>query len=521
MSLAKQYGADWIWIVNVGHFKGYELPMEFFLNFGWNTERWTAANLDDFTRQWAAREFGDKFANDIASLVSQYTKYNGRRKPELVDATTYSLVNYGEFERVVDDFNVLAAQAEKISDHLPESKRAAFYELVLFPIRASAQLNEMYLAAAKNALYAAQGRASANGFAMQTRALFAAETNLMDYFNREFLNGKWDHFMDQSVIGYTSWRDPAENNLGAIRLREIEVPDAAALGVAAEGAESAATNGEISLPTFDPFNRQQRHYLDIFNRGSTGFDFAATANVPWLGLSQKSGTIDREKRLWVSVDWDKAPNGKSEGMIRISGAGSDISVKVEAFNPAAPARDSVQGFVEGEGFVSIEPEHFTAETEAGENRWVRIPDYGRTLSGMRATGPVDAPAATPGKDSPSLEYKMYLFDTNLAQVSVITSPVLNFMPGRGIRYGVSFDDELPQTVTLVPEKYSAQNGNQDWENSVKNNARTGKSVHAIASPGWHTLKIWMVDPGVVLQKIVVDCGGARPSYLGPPESFHQ
>jgi hypothetical protein len=28
MSLAKQYGADRVWIVNVGHFKGYELPTE-------------------------------------------------------------------------------------------------------------------------------------------------------------------------------------------------------------------------------------------------------------------------------------------------------------------------------------------------------------------------------------------------------------------------------------------------------------------------------------------------------------
>ena len=44
MSLAKQYGADRIWIVNVGHFKGYELPTEFFLSLGWNTAQWRGDN---------------------------------------------------------------------------------------------------------------------------------------------------------------------------------------------------------------------------------------------------------------------------------------------------------------------------------------------------------------------------------------------------------------------------------------------------------------------------------------------
>jgi hypothetical protein len=39
-------------------------------------------------------------------------------------------------------------------------------------------------------------------------------------------------------------------------------------------------------------------------------------------------------------------------------------------------------------------------------------------------------------------------------------------------------------------------------------------------PGPHILKFWMIDPGVVLERIVVDFGGTRPSYLGPPERVH-
>jgi hypothetical protein len=52
------------------------------------------------------------------------------------------------------------------------------------------------------------------------------------------------------------------------------------------------------------------------------------------------------------------------------------------------------------------------------------------------------------------------------------------------------------------------------------NARHTHSVHTLAGSGYHTLKFWMVDPGVVLQKLVVNEGGVRPSYLGPPESYH-
>ena len=88
-----------------------------------------------------------------------------------------------------------------------------------------------------------------------------------------------------------------------------------------------------------------------------------------------------------------------------------------------------------------------------------------------------------------------------------------------MRLAVSFDDEAPQVLTVVPKGYFVDNGNRDWEEAVKDSVRKIKSRHAISQPGYHTFKVWMVDPGVVLQKIVVDTGGVRPSYLGPPESY--
>ena len=93
------------------------------------------------------------------------------------------------------------------------------------------------------------------------------------------------------------------------------------------------------------------------------------------------------------MDWDKAPKNSATGTIKLSGAGGQVTVNVNAFNPVEVTRHSLQGFVEGDGYVSIEPEHYSKETDAGENRWIRIEDYGRTLSGMRTTGPANAPAA--------------------------------------------------------------------------------------------------------------------------------
>jgi Gylcosyl hydrolase family 115 C-terminal domain len=76
-------------------------------------------------------------------------------------------------------------------------------------------------------------------------------------------------------------------------------------------------------------------------------------------------------------------------------------------------------------------------------------------------------------------------------------------------------------VTVVPADFTSVSGNRDWEKSVENNCHHLKSTHIITTVGYHTLKVWMVDPAVALEKIVVNTGGVKPSYLGPPESFYR
>jgi hypothetical protein len=533
MRLAKQYGADRIWIVNVGHFKAYSFPMEYFLSLAWDTTRWTEENTAEFTRLWAAREFGEADAADIAGIMTAWTRFNGRRKPELLDATTYSLVNYREADRVTADYDAVVKRAEAVYGRLPASKRDAFYELVLFPAKASANLNALYVAAARNALYASQGRASTNAWGEKTKALFKTDTDLMADFNTSFAGGKWDHFMDQPHIGYTTWRDPPANNMEAIHLVELAAPAEAGLGVAIDGSASAwpapagAAGVRPALPRFDSLNRQVS-YIDVFNRGRAPLAFTATPSGPWIVISRPSGTVDDETRIDVSIDWARAPAGDADGAVTVRGAGREVVVALSARRPAGITRETLEGFAEGAGCVSIEAEHYSRKVAAGDRRWARVENYGHTLSAMRSVAPASvegdaAPGAPPGADAARLEYRMYLFTPGPITAALRLGPGLNFAPDRGVRLAVSFDDEPPQVVTAVPQGYNAQNGNRDWEQTVRDNGRLVTTTHTIATPGYHTLKIWMIDPAVVLEKIVVNTSAAPAgkSYLGPEESFHR
>lgn len=545
MNLAYQHEANRIWIVNVGDIKPMEFPIEFFLTFAWDPNRWPADRLAEYTRLWAEREFGPEHAGEIAEIIAAYTKYNGRRKPELLEPTTYSLTNYLEAENMLTDYQRLKQRAEQLYELMPAQKRDAFFQLVLYPVKACAVLNELYVTAGKNRMYAVQGRTSTNDFASHARELFREDERLSRYYNETLAGGKWNHLMDQTHMGYTYWNQPVRNAMPGIQ--EIQAPAQSELGVAIEGSESTWPDNprEAVLPPMNVYEQQPR-YVELFNRGEAHLTFAAEVNEPWLELSDNpprewggsggafgtthisasmaplaqndgnrlSGTITDEKRIWVNVRWSEIPADVNRGSITIRGPGDrKIVVTVTIMNPSFPKRDSVEGFVETNGFVSMEAEHFTRAVEARGMHWQKIPDFGRTLSGM-TTFPVTASSLNPSSNGMRLEYQMYLFHDGAISVDAYLAPTQKFLPGDGFRYAISFDNETPQVVNI-----HASYAQADWERSVKDSVRVLKSKHTLTKPGYHTLKFWVIDPGLVLEKLVVDTGGVRQSYLGPPESF--
>src|SRR5437763_9425577 len=138
--------------------------------------------------------------------------------------------------------------------------------------------------------------------------------------------------------------------------------------------------------------------------------------------------IDKEQRVAVSVDWSHAPVGGGERHVPITFTGlngSRLVVQASVNNRATPNRDSIIGFVEGPGYVSMEAEHFTKAVSTAGIGWQHIPDFGRTLSGMTMT-PVTARPQTPGGAAPHLEYRVFLFDSGAVKVRAFFAPTFNF-----------------------------------------------------------------------------------------------
>ncbi|MBK8635709.1 MAG: glycosyl hydrolase 115 family protein [Saprospiraceae bacterium] len=147
--MSYQWGVKDLWIVNVGDLKPMELPISLFLDFAYDTKAIRANDLPKYYVNWATQQFGDQHAKEIADILALTTKYSARRTPEMLKPNTYSLTNYREADRILEEYKELLERSTKVYKVLPKSHQSAYYQLVHFPIEIAYNLNEMYIAAGK------------------------------------------------------------------------------------------------------------------------------------------------------------------------------------------------------------------------------------------------------------------------------------------------------------------------------------------------------------------------------------
>lgn len=423
MHLAWEYNAREIWIVNVGDLKPMELPVSFFLDYAWNPPATGPAAIQSWTEQWAAAQFGSSHAGEIAAILARYAKFNARRKPELLDANTFDLLS-GEWERVVQEYQQLQDCAEVIRKQLPASCQDAYYQLVLHPVTACCNLYKMYYHTALNKQAKEKNLATTNAYADSVVKFYQADSLITLNYHR-LKNGKWNHLMSQTHIGYTYWQQPEKQKMPALQY-----------------------------------------------------------------LPAGSGS--------------KAP---------VTGIRDIQAARIPAGSPA-------NSFYQlGGSGVAIEAAHFTRAFSRATEQWTVLADHGRTGSAITIF-PVTTAAQPPAAGTPRVEYDIYTFGEGDVKIHSYHSPTLNFTGApEGLQYAISIDDEAPQVVSINKEDKNSISG--IWNKWVAENIIIKTTNHRISGTGKHTVRYWMVDPGPVLQKIVVDFGDTAPSYLGPTETRNE
>jgi hypothetical protein len=280
--------------------------------------------------------------------------------------------------------------------------------------------------------------------------------------------------------------------------------------VAIEGSEAVWPNDSLTATLPAMCNLQQGvQYIDLFNRGTTPFTYSIETNS-WLHLSATSGQITKEERIWLNVLWSAVPLGKHRVPITITGPDKNAITVYAVLEKIEVPNLAKEALVECGGYLSLEADQTAKQVDEKGTHWIRIENIGRTGNGITFFPSYPHPASFK-PTSAHLEYDLYTTDSGAAKVMVYCSPTLPFNESSGLRYAVSFDNETPQIINL-----HADNSERAWAQSVSDNIRISTSEHTLPKAGRHTLKIWAIDPGVVLQKIVVDLGGVRKSYLGPP-----
>jgi hypothetical protein len=501
MTKAWNLGAQTVWILNVGDLKPAEIDTEFFLRLARDPGHWKADQAQpSFLQEWAARDFGPEHAYAIAAIMGEYYRLNFSRKPEhmgldaksrFLDRPAFSTTADGdETATRLHAFEQLSARADALENLLPPEQQAAYYQLVLYPVRGAALANVKGLNLALYLAYSKQGRAAAGGYLEKARQAQAAIATETAFYNEQLSGGKWRHMMSDSPREQAVFDFP--------KLAPDPVPAEASLGVAPEGEQEAAATGRRQLPQFSVLT-QRRHFIDVFDGGKAPLSWAARTSAAWIVLSKFAG--DGDERVWVNIDWNKAPHWTNlRGTIDISGAGRTVEVDVSVYNPTVSSAMSSADFAEDAARVVIEADDATRRMNGRDGVWTAISGLGYAGRSMALLPPSPKESA-PDTGAACLEYTIWLQTPGDWQAVVRTLPTWPIAAGHPDSYKIALDDETPSAVSLP--NYAGEFDPQ-WQQDVLRDAALTRTAHRVVSPGLHTLKIWMTAPGIVLDALMLE-----------------
>lgn len=532
--LRKAYDAtaDRIWLLNAGDIKSCEFAVDYFLTMAFDIDSFNFERAANYRAEWLCSMLGEQFLSEYKDVTNSFYKLAFARKPEFMGwgyqwatdkhgrerntDTDFSLINYREVDNRLSEYRRIGSVVEDILYKMPDGKhKACFYQALYYPVKGCELLNRMILDGQRNRWYSIQQRALARDLEKSVKNCYDSLGVITQGYN-SLLNGKWNHVM-------TMKQGFAAAYFELPKLRKVELVPEATLGIMAEGEGILkGLKSFHSLPCFNTYLRQS-YFVDVFNKGTTPLKWRTDVTNDWILVSKKSGETATEERIEITIDWAKVPVGeKILGTLNImSDRGEKESVYISVFNPTSPSLEEMSTmFVENNGYISIDAASFHRKVENDDIKMCIIPNLGFENTAIQLGNPIAKAQRTAGRDTPRLEYDFYTFEQGSVDVYTYVLPTFPISKDRGYagheatnietKYGVCIDDGPVMNPSTSSFEYA-----QIWYESVLKNCRINKTTLHVDKPGKHTVKIICGDAGTVLQKIVLDFGGMKRSYMGP------
>ena len=534
MMKAYQTGSDRLWVLNVGDIKPLEYNISMFMDMAYNTQpfkesTYTKAHL----KNWSADIFGDDKAEKIGNVLWKYYQLAFERRPEFMGwsqtepttQTKYSDYNhfyYGdEAKRRIDSYEQLVTEVKGLRAQVSTKDADAFYQLVYYPVVGASLMNKKFLYRDKAYLYQKQNRASAADYAAMSKQAYDDIVKETAYYNNELASGKWKYMMSMEPRNLPVYKAPV--------LPGISISKADSWSIAPEGfvtkdsSLTVAGNAQFVLPAFNRVS-DKTYFIDVFLSGDKIVNWTTRADS-WIKLSQRSGALlpeagKRESRIWVSIDWNKVPrSGRQNGKISFIADGKTLDVNVGANNSVSQQLAGFKGFVEDNGYISVNASSFNKNVEKQKQGWSVINGLGHTDKMLIAL-PLEE-AQLPSLDNPEaikntapyVEYDFYSSTPGTPSINIYTLPTHPVNTDYSMRYAISIDNG---PVKIVDFKTFGRS--QEWKLNVLRNNAIRKVTGQMLQPGKHVLRIYLIDPGVVLDRIIIDLGGFKEAYSVVPET---
>jgi hypothetical protein len=526
MNKAYHFNARNVWILNVGDIKPGEYLTQLFLDMAFDSEAFPdTASVRAHLKAWAAVNFGAANADETARILWRMYDLAFDRNPEFmpwsmafpetaVEQTRFNMLNFGdENARRVEAYRGIMADARALMAAMPADRKAAFYQLVQYPVDAAGDINIRQLSLDKSIAYGLQRRASANGYTAQAKQAQGAIDADAHYYNDVMAGGKWHGMMGihphdlpaYDTPHWPAWSSNADKGCGW----------------QTEGGGYFAGGGwPQRLATFQREVPRKR-YLDFFTTGPVKAAWTLKPTVPWITVSQASGMLDAkhpEQRIWIGIDWSKAPDGATGGIVANCGSVKPHMPITVRTAPADTVKDV--SFLEDDSMVSI----YAVHADERSPGWEVLDGLGHTGASLRSDlDMVSVNAADPAAiaKAPHVTYRFAtaqkrgydLVTDDAAVLRVIALPIQPITSENGMRVAVSIDGAPPKVLDFMAAEFTGA-----WREHVLTNAAVETLHNLHLKPGAHTLTVYALDPGVILDRFEIAFAEAPKAYGPVPET---